>query len=61
MPIGRNELRPYMMFDRLPDYFVNDHYRVLCGVRDAINRVSTLQGHRFARPCSHRAKILRTP
>jgi hypothetical protein len=22
------ELRPYMMFDRLPDYFVNDHYRV---------------------------------
>jgi hypothetical protein len=20
-------LRPYMMFDRLPDYFVNDHNR----------------------------------
>jgi hypothetical protein len=27
MPIGRNELRPYMVFDRLPGYFVNVHYR----------------------------------
>jgi hypothetical protein len=25
MLIGRNELRPYMMFDRLPGYFVTVH------------------------------------
>jgi hypothetical protein len=27
MPIGRNSLRPYMMFDRLPGHFVTVHYR----------------------------------
>jgi hypothetical protein len=27
MRIGRNELRPYMMFDRLPGYFVKCHNR----------------------------------
>jgi hypothetical protein len=43
MRIGRNELRPYMMFDRFPDYFGDLHNRDVVSPGDRALRPSMLR------------------